>query len=132
MNTYSYIHVFAMPPKLPSLSKFAHYLYPEQARAAQPHLVEGLTATRLAQVFNALADPSRVRIIAALSHTELCVADLATLLGMTHSAVSHQLRLMRALRLVKDRKDGRMVFYTLDDDHIHDLFHRGLEHIAHQ
>lgn len=132
MNTYSYIHISTMPPKRSLSPALAHYLYPKQVQAAQPHLVEGLTATQLAQVFSALADPTRVRIIAALSHTELCVADLAMLLGMTHSAVSHQLRLMRALRLVKDRKDGRIVFYTLDDDHIHDLFHRGLEHVTHQ
>jgi ArsR family transcriptional regulator len=60
------------------------------------------------------------------------VNDLATLLGMTQSAVSHQLRLMRQSRLVKSRKAGREVYYTLDDEHIHDLFHRGLEHLEHE
>ncbi len=120
-----------MASKQSPSKSFAHYMYPEQVQAAQPHLVDGLAATQLAQVFGALADPTRIRIIAALSHTELCVADLAALVGMTHSAVSHQLRLMRALRLVKDRKEGRTVFYTLDDDHVHDLFHRGLAHIEH-
>jgi ArsR family transcriptional regulator len=108
------------------------FLRADQVAIAQPHLIDGLAATRLARVFAALSDPSRVRIVAALSHTELCVHDLAALLGMTQSAVSHQLRLMRALRLVKDRKEGRVVFYTLDDEHIHDLFHRGLEHIGHE
>jgi ArsR family transcriptional regulator len=108
------------------------FIRPDQVKAAQLHLIDGLAATQLVRVFDALADPTRVRIVAALSHTELCVHDLAALLGMTQSAVSHQLRLMRALRLVKDRKEGRVVFYTLEDEHIHDLFHRGLEHIEHE
>ncbi|MGQ0600064.1 MAG: ArsR/SmtB family transcription factor [Anaerolineales bacterium] len=109
-----------------------NFIRADQVDAAQPHLIDGLAATQLARVFDALSDPTRVRIVAALSHTELCVHDLAALLGMTQSAVSHQLRLMRALRLVKDRKEGRVVFYMLDDEHIHDLFHRGLEHVEHQ
>jgi len=85
----------------------------------------------LAQIFAALADPTRVRIISALNGRELCVCDLAAVLGMTQSAVSHQLRLMRALGLVKNRKEGRVVYYTLDDEHVRDLFKRGLEHITH-
>ncbi len=115
-----------MPPKKVT------FINEAQVRAAQPHLIDGLTATHLARTFEALSDPTRVRIIAALSHTELCVGDLATLLDLNQSAVSHQLRLLRSLRLVKDRKEGRTVFYMLDDDHIHDLFHRGLEHVEHQ
>lgn len=103
----------------------------EEARAAQVDLVDGATATHLARTFQALADPTRVRIISALSHTELCVYDLATLLDITHSAVSHQLRILRDLRLVKSRRAGRLVYYALDDEHIHDLFHRGLEHVEH-
>jgi DNA-binding transcriptional ArsR family regulator len=101
----------------------------QQAEAA---LIDGLTATRLAETFKALADPTRLRIISILAHTELCVCDLSATLGMTHSAVSHQLRLMRQSRLVKSRKEGRMVYYALDDAHINDLFGRGLEHIRHE
>mgnify|MGYP003566009456 CR=1 FL=1 len=67
-----------------------------------------------------------------LAQTELCVCDLAATLGMTQSAISHQLSLMRELRVVKSRKEGRMVYYTLDDEHIRDLFQRGLEHIEHR
>ncbi len=103
----------------------------DKVKQAQQALLNGLTATYLADVFKALADPTRIRIISILAHTELCVCDLAATLGMTQSAVSHQLRLMRQMRLVKNRKDGRMVYYTLDDEHIHDLFRRGLEHIEH-
>lgn len=98
---------------------------------AQQTLLDGLTATHLADTFKALADPTRVRIISVLAQTELCVCDLAATLGMSQSAVSHQLRLMRQMRLVKNRKQGRMVYYSLDDDHIRDLFQRGLEHIEH-
>jgi ArsR family transcriptional regulator len=98
----------------------------------QQHLLDGLTATRLAEVFAALSDPSRVRLLAALAETELCVHDLAAVLGMSQSAVSHQLRLLRALHLVRFRKEGRTVFYALDDDHIRQLLAYGLEHIRHQ
>ena len=99
---------------------------------AQQSLLDGLTATYLAAIFKALADPTRVRIVSALAQTELCVCDLAATLGMTQSAVSHQLRLMRDMRVVKSRKEGRMVYYTLDDEHIRDLFQRGLEHVTHR
>jgi len=110
----------------------AEFLDAAQVRAAEQNLIDGPTATQLARTFEALADPTRLRIVSALSHAELCVNDLATLVGMTHSAVSHQLRLMRPSRLVKSRKNGREVYYTLDDEHIHDLFHRGLEHLEHE
>ena len=75
------------------------------------------------------AIPTRVRVLDALSHGELCVCDLATLLGLSQSATSHQLRLLRALRLVRSRRAGRMVFYTLDDRHIVTLFRQGLRHV---
>jgi ArsR family transcriptional regulator, lead/cadmium/zinc/bismuth-responsive transcriptional repressor len=98
---------------------------------AQGKIVDGLTATRLANTFAALSDPTRVRLISALMETELCVCDLAALLGMTQSATSHQLRILRNLNLVRTRKDGRVVFYTLSDDHIRELFQRGFEHVLH-
>ena len=84
----------------------------------------------LAETFKALGDPTRVRILNALSQTELCVCDIAALLQLGESAVSHQLRLLRSLRLVRARRDGRMVFYALDDEHITRLFAQGLEHVA--
>ncbi len=102
-----------------------------RVRGAQERLIDGLTATRLAQTFKALSDPTRVRIISALSHDELCVHDLAACLGMSQSAISHQLRTLREMRLVRFRKEGRHVYYALDDEHIHDLFHQGLEHVEH-
>lgn len=93
-------------------------------------LVDGDTVTALADIFRALGDPTRVRILDVLSHGELCVCDLAAVLSLSQSAVSHQLRLLRGLRLVRTRRDGRMVFYALDDRHIVDLLRQGRRHVA--
>ena len=101
------------------------------ALAAEEHLLDGITATHVADLFKALSDPTRVRIISLLAHTELCVGDLCLVLGMSQPAVSHQLRVLRNLRIVKARKEGRHVFYTLSDEHIHDLFDQGLAHVLH-
>ncbi|HDQ72309.1 MAG TPA: transcriptional regulator [Chloroflexi bacterium] len=95
-------------------------------------VVDEMTAARLADTFKALSDSTRVRIISALAERELCVHDLASVLDMSHSAVSHQLGTLREMRLVKYHKEGRRVFYTLDDDHIYDLFRQGIEHIRHE
>jgi DNA-binding transcriptional ArsR family regulator len=95
-------------------------------------LIDDATAARLADTFKALSDPTRVRIISALLHDELCVYELVEAVGMSQSAVSHQLATLREMRLVRFRKEGRHVFYALDDDHIYDLFRQGLEHISHR
>lgn len=105
------------------------YIHESQVRDAQAGLIDGLTATRLAEAYQALADPSRVRIISALATTDLCVCDLAAVLGMSQSAVSHQLKTLRDLRLVKGQREGRVVYYSLQDEHIRDLFERGLAHM---
>ncbi len=84
----------------------------------------------LAETFGALSDPTRVRIIFALSEQELCVFDLARLLGLTGSAVSHQLRLLRGQRLVRYRKEGKVAFYSLDDDHIRNLMEECVKHVS--
>ncbi|GBD95209.1 MAG TPA: ArsR family transcriptional regulator [Nitrospirae bacterium] len=83
----------------------------------------------LSDTFKVLGDPTRVKIIFALSEDELCVYDIASLLGTTKSTVSHQLRVLRNMRLVKYRKDGKMVYYSLDDEHIKNLFDEGLRHV---
>lgn len=101
----------------------------DRAQQAWMELIEKCTAVQLASTFRALSDPTRVRMVSALMPGELCVADLANLLGMTQSAISHQLRILRSLHIVRARKEGRVVYYTLEDDHIRDLFNRGLEHI---
>ena len=86
-------------------------------------------ASALAETFRVLGDVTRVRILDALSRTELCVGDIADLLGLSESAVSHQLRVLRGMRLVKPRRSGQLIFYTLDDHHIVELFEQGLRHV---
>src|ERR671913_679434 len=101
-----------------------------RVRRLRAALVPGDTVTALADIFSGLGDPTRVRILDALSHGELCVCDLAAVLSLSQSAVSHQLRLLRGLRLVRARREGRMVFYALDDRHVVDLLGEGLKHVA--
>ena len=101
-------------------------------RIEQQITIDETTAEELALTFKALADPTRVRIIAALIEGELCVHELAEALDMTHSAISHQLGTLRDMRIVRFTKRGRHVYYALDDDHIYDLFQQGLEHIQHE
>ncbi len=83
----------------------------------------------VADVFRLLGDPTRVRLVDALTHGERCVCDLAALVGLSESAVSHQLRLLRAARLVRVRRTGRMAFYALDDHHVVGLLHDTRKHV---
>ncbi|MCF6290416.1 MAG: metalloregulator ArsR/SmtB family transcription factor [Desulfobacterales bacterium] len=83
----------------------------------------------LSRIFKALADPSRLKIIRALEQQEMCVCDLAALLGISESAVSHQLRLLRTMRLVRNRRAGTILYYRLDDNHVAGLIRLALEHV---
>ena len=94
-------------------------------------LVDDATATELADLFKALGDHTRIRIIHALLQSELCVHDLTEVLEMGQSAVSHQLRLLRNMRIVKRRKEGKTVYYSLDDDHVEQLIKLTLQHLKH-
>jgi DNA-binding transcriptional ArsR family regulator len=106
------------------------YLDPAGVRAARKIMPGDRMVRALAETFAALSDPTRVRIIAALADQELCVQDMARLLGLTGSAVSHQLRLLRGQRLVKYRKEGRVAYYSLDDDHIRNLMNECVRHVS--
>jgi ArsR family transcriptional regulator, lead/cadmium/zinc/bismuth-responsive transcriptional repressor len=86
-------------------------------------------AGRLAGIYRALGDPTRLKMIMALREGEICVCDLAAFLGLTESAISHQLRLLRDQALVKKRREGQILYYSLDDDHIADLLRVGLDHV---
>jgi DNA-binding transcriptional ArsR family regulator len=90
------------------------------------------TAERVAGLFGSLSDPTRVRIIAALTEGEANVGDLVQALGISKSALSHQLRGLRDKRIIRARKQGRQVFVRLDDTHIIELFQRGLDHVCHE
>jgi DNA-binding transcriptional ArsR family regulator len=89
------------------------------------------TAARLAELFRTLGDPSRIRIISVLSSTAASVGRIAEAVGISESAASHHLRGLRQMRLVRARKSGRQVIYSLDDEHIADLFRRSLDHVLH-
>ena len=93
--------------------------------------LEEENAIRLADFFSALSDTSRVRIIAALLEGETNVGSLAEIVSISESAVSHQLRTLRQMRLVRTRRQGRQIFYSLDDAHVEDIFKRSLDHILH-
>lgn len=105
------------------------YVDEGKVRTVRRGMKQDQVVERLAATFSALGDATRVRIILALSISDLCVCDLAALLHMTSPAVSHHLRLLRDLRLVRGRRRGKMVYYALDDDHIERLFRMGMEHV---
>lgn len=86
----------------------------------------------MATIFKALSDPTRLKIVLALLYNELCVCDIAAICGQSDSAVSHQLRILRTQKIVKNRRDGKIIYYTLDDDHVNSLIRMSLEHIDHR
>lgn len=106
-------------------------IHPEKVERVKPGMLQPVTVQRMAATFKVLGDPTRIRILDALLREELCVCDLALLLGTSSSAISHQLRVLRDARLVKYRKEGKMAFYSLDDNHVLTLFEQGLEHVGH-
>ncbi len=86
--------------------------------------------TLLADFFKVFGDPTRIKILSSLAESEMCVCDIAYLLNMSQSAISHQLRVLKQARLVKNRKDGKVVYYSLDDDHVKQIIGQGLVHIG--
>ena len=107
----------------------AEYVHTETVAAVLSRLEPEETLLDLAELFKALGDSTRVRILHALTFSELCVCDLASLLDMSSSAVSHQLRVLRSRKIVKYRKEGKNVIYSLDDLHISALLEQGLQHV---
>ena len=117
------------------------YIHMSNAICESPHLPaaetnvrrQGLLVSRtveaIAETFRVLGDPTRVRILDVPSTGELCVCDIASLVGMSESAVSHQLRLLRGMRLVRPRRSGRQVFYSVDDQHIVELLRLSVTHV---
>lgn len=112
------------------MNKSDRHNHQEKIRAARKAMVNDEAVWGLSETFKVLSDPTRLKIVLALAAEELCVIDVAQLLRLTESAVSHQIRLLRTLRLVKQRKEGKMVFYSLDDEHIEDLIRVASQHIG--
>ena len=105
------------------------YVDEPRVKAVAAQMPAGETIQAVADIFKVLNDPTRVRIVFALSKADLCVCDLASLVGLSISAVSHQLRLLRSLGLVKYRKEGRLAYYSLTDEHTRQLLGDVLEHL---
>jgi DNA-binding transcriptional ArsR family regulator len=104
-------------------------IHEEAVAAVRKALPDEETMLNLADLFKMFADSTRVKVILALLHSELCVCDIAVLLGMTRSAISHQLRLLRQTKLVKTRRDGTVIYYSLDDGHVRNIVAQGLCHV---
>ncbi len=106
-----------------------HLVDPDAVAAAEAALCGEDELTLIADTFQILANPTRLQIVRALARRELCVGDLAAAVEASPSAVSHHLRQLRQMRLVRHRRDGKLTFYSLDDDHVARLFDLGLEHV---
>ncbi len=104
-------------------------IHPDRLSRVKEKMKAERTVQILSETFKALSDPTRLKILIALSTEELCGCDLVELLGITKSAVSHQLRILKGLRIVKYRKEGKHVFYSLDDDHVRMLITQTLDHV---
>jgi ArsR family transcriptional regulator len=104
----------------------------EAVQRSRRQLPDSAALSELSALFAAIGDPTRLRITAALAGCELCVGDLAATLGLSQSAISHQLRVLRELGLVRARRDGRLVYYALDDAHVAALYSQGLDHVRHR
>jgi len=104
-------------------------IHKESIAVALQHMPETATLAETAEIFSMLGDLSRIRILQALNTTELCVCDLAAILESSSSAVSHQLRLLRVKRLVRFRKEGKMAYYSLNDEHVRQLLTQTIKHV---
>ncbi len=121
--------------RLTEIDEFAcaeRIVHLDAVRAAQRAMPSVAVLTGVTETFAALSDPTRLRIVAALANGELCVCDLSTAVGLSESAFSHQLRLLRRLEIVRSRRDGRRVYYALDDEHITTLIDQAVDHVGHR
>src|SRR5690554_78525 len=107
-------------------------IHKDVVERVQKTLLPQKDSNQLAKFFKVFGDSSRIKILHALSHEEMCVCDIAFLLDMSQSAVSHQLRVLKQADIVKYRRDGRVIYYSLDDAHIEAIFNQGYQHITEQ
>lgn len=104
-------------------------IHEDVVRRVQSQMPDEMPVYEVSELFKVFGDSTRSRILCALNIEEMCVGDLSVLLNMTQSAISHQLRILRSARLVRSRKEGRVVYYSLDDDHIAQIFSMAFQHI---
>ena len=123
MNNCSYVEVIMC-----SQATFMH-LTPKESDKIRESMPQEESLYDLAELFKIFGDSTRIKILYALFESEMCVFDIASFLGMTQSAISHQLRLLKQNRLVKSRRDGKIIFYSLADDHVRTIIEQGTNHI---
>lgn len=104
----------------------------EAVKLAKTNMLDFDKIKALSKLFKVFGDPTRIKILWALNVYELCVLDICEVLGMTKSAVSHQLSTLKEAKLVKSRRDGKEVYYSLDDEHVKEIFETGITHVSHQ
>lgn len=104
-------------------------IHEEVVNSVKENMPEEETLYDLAELFKVFGDSTRVKILWALNESEMCVCDIAALLNMTQSAISHQLRILKHARLVKNRREGKVVYYSIDDEHVENIFKQGMNHI---
>lgn len=107
-------------------------IHEDVVKKVRDHMPDEDMLYDLADLFKVFGDTTRIRILYVLFASEMCVCDIADLLNMNQSAISHQLRVLKNARLVKNRRDGKVVYYSLDDDHVKHIFDQGLAHISHK
>ncbi|MBQ2897198.1 MAG: helix-turn-helix transcriptional regulator [Clostridia bacterium] len=106
-----------------------NHVHPEIVEKVKSKMPKDELLYDLAELFKVFGDTTRIKILNVLFESEMCVCDIAQLLNMTHSSISHQLKVLKQNKLVKFRKDGKTVFYSLCDNHIYSIFSQGMEHI---
>lgn len=132
MNKYSYVYIMKGVNDMSQHQELLcdeACLHSELLEQSQKNIPDDDTLITLSDLFKVLGDMTRVKILSALLKNELCVCDLSEIIGMGQSAVSHQLRVLRASKIVKYRREGKSIFYSIDDDHIRMLFEIALSHI---
>lgn len=105
------------------------FIHSDTVRNVTENMPKDESLYDLAEFFKVFGDTTRIKILCALFQSEMCVCDIASVLEMKHSAISHQLRVLKSARLVKGRRDGKVVYYSLDDNHIKNIFDQGFEHV---
>ena len=105
------------------------FVHEDAVRKVRENMPEEDTLFDLAEFFKIFGDSTRIRILYALCEHELCVCDIAKILGLSQTAVSHQLRILKTNKIVKARRDGKTIFYSLDDEHVHVILNMGIEHL---
>ena len=129
MNSSSYEHIFIYRGDIMEERNELNVIHEDVVERVQAQMPDETPVYEVSELFKVFGDSTRSRIICALRIEEMCVNDLAALLHMTQSAISHQLQILRTSRLVKSRKQGRVVYYSLDDEHIGHIFEMAFDHI---